>query len=81
MLIKCLFLTTFQKTRVDSAIKFLYGRKFWIICMDSKFALKLPQDIINARESQKCDLVLFSVTRFLISRTPWLHLRESQDRN
>ena len=33
--------------------------------------MKLPNDISNDRESQNCYWVLFSVTRFLISRTPY----------
>ena len=37
----------------------------------SESAVKLPQNIRYDRESQNCDWVLFSVTRFLISQTSY----------
>ena len=40
----------------------------------SKFFLKLPNDINNDWESQNYYWVLFSVTRFFISRTPYLNI-------
>ena len=38
-----------------------------------KVATKLPNDVSNDWESQNCNWVLISVTRFLISRNPIHH--------
>ena len=76
--LKCLFLTTYQKSRVgrgwfghhiftwQSTVEILKMAisKILDFSAGSKFAIKLPQNIRYDRESQNCDWMFFSVTPY-----------------